>query len=150
MQGRALLSIREHWVLLSEGGTVTTPHMDATGFAKWIAVQEGEFVLAWVTRPTLREAEAWLPPRNAALLGSPHREWTPGAGKWRVAVLAPEDVVVMPSSMLHTVQRPDNSPALAFDRRVLFFGGVPGVDAHNSVVVRGKRGQVTNEDNIGE
>ncbi|KAK4182977.1 hypothetical protein QBC35DRAFT_545237 [Podospora australis] len=43
------------WVLLSEGGHQTAPHMDSNGVLTWITVQEGFIGFDWMARPTEEE-----------------------------------------------------------------------------------------------
>ncbi|KAK0727627.1 hypothetical protein B0T26DRAFT_603930, partial [Lasiosphaeria miniovina] len=48
------------WVLLSEGGHNTAPHMDSHGFATWITPQEGSVGFGWMSCPTEEERNSWI------------------------------------------------------------------------------------------
>lgn len=103
---------KSRWVLVSEGGTFTTPHTDTMGSATWISVQEGDFVLAWMVAPTPDEAAKWTEHCAAE------------TGRWCYAVLKAGDTVFMPSGTVHAVLRMTCSQTLAFGGHVLLWSDV--------------------------
>ncbi|KAM7188544.1 hypothetical protein V8F33_010587 [Rhypophila sp. PSN 637] len=83
------------WTLLSEGGNLTGPHMDAHGLDTWITVQEGAFGFGWMARPTPEEYREWL--QDPLDLTQ--------SEKWRYLVLKPGQTVFFPGGLIHFVFR---------------------------------------------
>ena len=52
------------WVLLSEGGHQTAPHMDSNGLTTWFTVQEGNVGFGWMANPTEEEEKEWMTTDN--------------------------------------------------------------------------------------
>lgn len=96
------------WVLMSEGGHNTAPHMDSHGWSTWITVQEGHFGFGWLARPTEKEQDAWM---NDPL------GYT--GGKWRFAILKPGQTVFLPSGTVHFVFRLYQEQTLALGGHLL-------------------------------
>lgn len=93
------------WVLMSEGGHNTAPHMDSHGWSTWITIQEGHFGFGWLSRPTEKERADWMADPLAYTGGS-----------WRFAILKPGQTVFFPSGTIHFVFR-------LHDRQTLALGG---------------------------
>lgn len=64
------------WILLSEGGNNTGPHVDSNGLPTWAIEQVGLVGWAWMSFPTKKEREGWM--------ADPHG-FT--GGRWRYVVL---------------------------------------------------------------
>lgn len=96
------------WVLMSEGGHNTAPHMDSHGWSTWITIQEGHFGFGWLARPTEKEQEAWM---NDPL------GYT--GGKWRFVILKPGQTVFFPSGTVHFVFRLHEEQTLALGGHLL-------------------------------
>lgn len=96
------------WVLMSEGGHNTAPHMDSHGWSTWITIQEGHFGFGWLSRPTEKEQDAWM---NDPL------GYT--GGKWRFVILKPGQTVFFPSGTIHFVFRLQEEQTLALGGHVL-------------------------------
>jgi hypothetical protein len=77
------------WVLSSEGGHNTAPHMDSHAFATCITAQEGSIGFGWMLCPTEEEQNSWTT--------DPHC-YT--GGQWRYIVLKPgQSVFFMPGTI---------------------------------------------------
>lgn len=96
------------WVLMSEGGHNTAPHMDSHGWSTWITIQEGNFGFGWLARPTDEEQEDWM---NAPL--------TYTGGNWRFVILKPGQTVFFPSGTVHFVFRLHAEQTLALGGHLL-------------------------------
>lgn len=96
------------WVLMSEGGHNTAPHMDSHGWSTWITIQEGHFGFGWLARPTEKEQDAWM---NDPL------GYT--GGKWRFVILKPGQTVFFPSGTVHFVFRLHQEQTLALGGHLL-------------------------------
>lgn len=96
------------WVLISEGGHNTAPHMDSHGWSTWITIQEGHFGFGWLARPTEKEQDAWM---NDPL------GYT--GGKWRFVILKPGQTVFFPSGTVHFVFRLHQEQTLALGGHLL-------------------------------
>lgn len=96
------------WVLMSEGGHNTAPHMDSHGWSTWITIQEGNFGFGWLSRPTDKEREDWM----SNPLG-----YT--GGNWRFAILKPGQTVFFPSGTIHFVFRLHDKQTLALGGHLL-------------------------------
>lgn len=96
------------WVLMSEGGHNTAPHMDSHGWSTWITIQEGNFGFGWLARPTDEEQEEWM---NAPL------DYT--GGNWRFVILKPGQTVFFPSGTVHFVFRLHAEQTLALGGHLL-------------------------------
>jgi hypothetical protein len=101
------------WVLMSEGGHNTAPHMDSHGFATWLTAQEEGIGFGWMSSPTSEEREAWM--------ADPHR-YT--GGRWRYIVLKPGQSVFFPSGTIHFVFRVRSRQTLALGGHVLQWSGI--------------------------
>jgi hypothetical protein len=101
------------WVLLSEGGHNTAPHMDSHGFATWITAQEGSIGFGWMSCPTEEEREAWM--------ADPHR-YT--GGRWRHVILKPGQSVFFVSGTIHFVFRVRDRQTLALGGHVFQWSGI--------------------------
>lgn len=96
------------WVLMSEGGHNTAPHMDSHGWSTWITIQEGHFGFGWLARPTEKEQDTWMnDPLGYA------------GGKWRCAILKPGQTVFFPSGTIHFVFRLHEEQTLALGGHLL-------------------------------
>lgn len=96
------------WVLMSEGGHNTAPHMDSHGWSTWITIQEGNFGFGWLARPTDEEQEEWM---TAPL------SYT--GGNWRFVILKPGQTVFFPSGTVHFVFRLHAEQTLALGGHLL-------------------------------
>lgn len=96
------------WVLMSEGGHNTAPHMDSHGWSTWITIQEGLFGFGWLSRPTEQEQEAWM---------KDPLDYT--GGNWRFVILKPGQTVFFPSGTVHFVFRLHAEQTLALGGHVL-------------------------------
>lgn len=96
------------WVLMSEGGHNTAPHMDSNGWSTWITIQEGRFGFGWLSRPTDKERDSWM---------TNPLEYT--GGNWRFAVLKPGQTVFFPSGTIHFVFRLHDKQTLALGGHLL-------------------------------
>lgn len=96
------------WVLMSEGGHNTAPHMDSHGWSTWITIQEGNFGFGWLSRPTDKERDDWMSnPLDYA------------GGNWRFAILKPGQTVFFPSGTIHFVFRLHDKQTLALGGHLL-------------------------------
>ncbi|KAI3401714.1 hypothetical protein diail_9378 [Diaporthe ilicicola] len=96
------------WVLMSEGGHNTAPHMDSHGWSTWITIQEGNFGFGWLARPTDEEQEEWMnDPLNYT------------GGNWRFVILKPGQTVFFPSGTVHFVFRLQAQQTLALGGHLL-------------------------------
>lgn len=98
----------EHWSLLAQGGNMTAPHTDGCGIATWIAPQEGKFGFGWMSKPSLKEWEAWA-----------NKTHDYSKGEWRYIVLEPGQVIFFPSGTIHYVFRSRESQTLAIGGHML-------------------------------
>lgn len=96
------------WVLMSEGGHNTAPHMDSHGWSTWITIQEGNFGFGWLSRPTDKERDDWM---------SNPLEYT--GGNWRFVILKPGQTVFFPSGTVHFVFRLHDKQTLALGGHLL-------------------------------
>lgn len=96
------------WVLMSEGGHNTAPHMDSHGWSTWITIQEGRFGFGWLSRPTDKEQDAWM---------KDPMEYT--GGDWRYVILKPGQTVFFPSGTVHFVFRLQAEQTLALGGHLL-------------------------------
>lgn len=96
------------WVLMSEGGHNTAPHMDSHGWSTWITIQEGNFGFGWLARPTDEEQEEWM---------SDPLNYT--GGNWRFVILKPGQTVFFPSGTVHFVFRLHAEQTLALGGHLL-------------------------------
>lgn len=121
------------WVLLSEGGHNTAPHMDSHGLSTWITIQEGLFGFGWLSKPTKEERDAWV--------ANP-QEFT--GGRWRFTVLTPGKTVFFNSGTIHFVFRLRRGQTLALGGHILQWSGI---ERWITVVRDQMRSpQITNED----
>ncbi|KAJ0100709.1 hypothetical protein J7T55_008970 [Diaporthe amygdali] len=102
------------WVLLSEGGHNTVPHIDSHGFSTWITAQEGCIGFGWMSRPTRGEYRDWMLNPTA-----PHRD-----SRWRYVVLRPGWTVFSPSGTIHFLFRPEGVQTLALGGHILQWTGI--------------------------
>lgn len=96
------------WVLMSEGGHNTAPHMDSHGWSTWITIQEGNFGFGWLARPTEKEQEDWMKDPLAYT-----------GGNWRFVILKPGQTVFFPSGTVHFVFRLQAAQTLALGGHLL-------------------------------
>lgn len=96
------------WVLMSEGGHNTAPHMDSHGWSTWITIQEGNFGFGWLSRPTEKEQEDWMKDPLAYT-----------GGNWRFVILKPGQTVFFPSGTVHFVFRLHTAQTLALGGHLL-------------------------------
>lgn len=96
------------WVLLSEGGHNTAPHMDSHGFATWITAQEESIGFGWMACPTEEERNLWT---------ADPRHYTGGC--WRYIILKPGQSVFFMSGTIHFVFRVRQHQTLALGGHVL-------------------------------
>lgn len=96
------------WVLMSEGGHNTAPHMDSHGWSTWITIQEGHFGFGWLSRPTAEEQDAWMKDPLAYT-----------GGNWRFVILKPGQTVFFPSGTIHFVFRLREEQTLALGGHLL-------------------------------
>lgn len=100
------------WVLLSEGGHNTAPHMDSHGLATWITAQEGRIGFGWMSRPTQQELNGWMSdPRST--------EW-----RWRHVILNTGETVFFNSGTIHFVFKLRKEQTLALGGHVLQWSNV--------------------------
>jgi hypothetical protein len=108
----------EEWVLLSEAGHNTAPHMDSNGFSTWLSLQEGQFGVGWLEPTDPAEREHWV--KNT---------WT-SEGTWRFIVLRPRHTIFFCSGTIHFVFRLQTRPGtscaqtLAVGGHVLQWSGI--------------------------
>lgn len=121
------------WVLMSEGGHNTAPHMDSHGLSTWLTVQEGEFGYGWLSKPTKEERDAWIA----------HPQHFVG-GRWRYTVLTPGQTVFFNSGTVHFVFRIRHGQTMALGGHVLQWSGL----AHWASIIQDqlRNPQITNED----
>lgn len=121
------------WVLMSEGGHNTAPHMDSHGWSTWITIQEGYFGFGWLSRPTDKEREAWMADPLAHT-----------GGNWRFAILKPGQTVFFPSGTIHFVFRLHDKQTLALGGHLLQW---TALDRWIEVILwQLKNPNITNED----
>lgn len=121
------------WVLMSEGGHNTAPHMDSHGLSTWITVQEGEFGYGWLSKPTKEERDAWIAhPQEFA------------GGQWRFTVLTPGQTVFFNSGTVHFVFRVRNGQTMALGGHVLQWSGL--TQWMDIIQDELRNPQITNED----
>jgi hypothetical protein len=96
------------WVLMSEGGHHTAPHMDSHGYATWITAQEEAIGIGWMSCPTDDERAAWM--------ASPE-SYT--EGRWRYIVLKPGQTIFFAPGTIHFVFRVRNRQTLALGGHIL-------------------------------
>ncbi|KAF3769237.1 hypothetical protein M406DRAFT_75728 [Cryphonectria parasitica EP155] len=101
------------WVLVSEGGHNTSPHMDSHGWSTWITIQEGEFGFGWLSRPTEEEQNAWVA-NPLSYTG----------GRWRFVILRPGQTVFFPTGTVHFVFRLHAKQTLAVGGHLLQWTGL--------------------------
>lgn len=101
------------WVLMSEGGHNTAPHMDSHGWSTWITIQEGNFGFGWLSQPTEKEQEEWMA-----------RPLDYTGGNWRFVVLKPGQTVFFPSGTVHFVFRLHARQTLAVGGHLLQWTGL--------------------------
>ncbi|KAM0270412.1 hypothetical protein ACHAQH_009470 [Verticillium albo-atrum] len=121
------------WVLMSQGGHNTAPHMDSHGFSTWITAQEGCIGVGWLSDPTDEERAAWTA--------------NPGGytgGRWRYIVLKPGQTIFFISGTVHFVFRIRSPQTLALGGHVLQWSGL---ERWMSVVLtQMENPSITNED----
>ncbi|KAL8296022.1 hypothetical protein RB600_001488 [Gaeumannomyces tritici] len=100
------------WVLLSEGGHQTAPHMDSNGLSTWITVQEGCIGFGWMASPTEEEERDWM--TTDGYIG----------GRWRYVVLKPGQTIFFTSGTIHFVFRTRAPQTLALGGHVLQWSGI--------------------------
>jgi len=100
------------WVLLSEGGHHTGPHMDSNGLDTWITVQEEYMGFGWMANPTEEEEKEWM--TNDSYTG----------GRWRYVVLKPGQTIFFKSGTIHFVFRTRDPQTLALGGHVLQWSGI--------------------------
>lgn len=121
------------WVLMSEGGHNTAPHMDSHGWSTWITIQEGHFGFGWLARPTEKELDAWM-----------NDPFGYTGGKWRFVVLKPGQTVFFPSGTIHFVFRLHEEQTLALGGHLLQW---TALDRWVQVILyQLKNPNITNED----
>ena len=96
------------WVLMSEGGHNTAPHMDSHGWSTWITIQEGNFGFGWLSLPTEKEQGDWIKDPLAYT-----------GGNWRFVILKPGQTVFFPSGTVHFVFRLHAAQTLALGGHLL-------------------------------
>lgn len=121
------------WVLMSEGGHNTAPHMDSHGWSTWITIQEGNFGFGWLSRPTDKERDGWM---------SNPLEYT--GGNWRFAILKPGQTVFFPSGTIHFVFRLHDKQTLALGGHLLQWTAL--VHWVEVILWQLKNPNITNED----
>jgi hypothetical protein len=121
------------WVLMSEGGHCTAPHMDSHGLSTWITVQEGEFGYGWLSKPTKEERDAWIA----------HPQEFVG-GQWRFTVLTPGQTVFFNSGTVHFVFRVRSGQTMALGGHVLQWSGL--AQWMDIIQDELRNPQITNED----
>ncbi|KAK0716736.1 hypothetical protein B0T26DRAFT_740451 [Lasiosphaeria miniovina] len=121
------------WVLLSEGGHNTAPHMDSHGFATWITAQEGSIGFGWMSCPTEEERNSWT--------ADPHH-FT--GGRWRYIVLKPGQSVFFMPGTIHCVFRVRQHQTLALGGHVLQWSDIRRW--MQVVLAQIKNSAITNED----
>jgi len=100
------------WVLLSEGGHQTGPHMDSNGLSTWITVQEGCMGFGWMANPTEEEENNW----------ATNDDYT--GGRWRYVVLKPGQTIFFTSGTIHFVFRTRAPQTMALGGHVLQWSGI--------------------------
>lgn len=121
------------WVLLSEGGHNTAPHMDSHGFATWITAQEGSVGFGWMCCPTEEERNSWT--------ADPHY-YT--GGRWRYIILKPGQSVFFMPGTIHFVFRVREHQTLALGGHVLQWSDIRRW--MKVVLAQIKNSAITNED----
>ena len=103
------------WVLLSEGGNNTGPHVDSNGLSTWATEQEGSVGWAWMSHPTKEEREKWMADPDSST-----------GGRWRYVVLRPDQSFYMPSGTIHFVfrKRQPQTQTFALGGHILQWSGV--------------------------
>jgi hypothetical protein len=81
------------WLLISEAGHCTGPHMDSNGFSTFITVQEGCFGVCWLDPDSKADRERWINDTQTT------------EGKWRYVVLKPRETIFFTSGTIHSVFR---------------------------------------------
>ncbi|KAM0327116.1 hypothetical protein ACHAQA_006246 [Verticillium albo-atrum] len=121
------------WVLMSQGGHNTAPHMDSHGFSTWITAQEGSIGFGWLSNPTDEERAAWTADPTGYT-----------GGRWRFIVLKPGQTVFFISGTIHFVFRIRKPQTLALGGHVLQWSGL---ERWMSVVLtQMENPSITNED----
>lgn len=121
------------WVLLSEAGHNTAPHMDSHGLSTWITIQEGQFGYGWLSKPTKEERDAWI--------ADPQ---TFTGGRWRFTVLTPGKTVFFGSGTIHFVFRLRHGQTLGLGGHILQW---TGLETWVTIMREQlKNSQITNED----
>ncbi|KAK3364015.1 hypothetical protein B0T25DRAFT_57010 [Lasiosphaeria hispida] len=121
------------WVLLSEGGHNTAPHMDSHGFATWITAQEGPVGFGWMSSPTEEEQNSWTI--------DPHC-YT--GGRWRYIVLQPGQSLFIVPGTIHFVFRVRDGQTLALGGHILQWSDVRRW--MQVVLAQARHPAITNED----
>jgi len=121
------------WVLLSEGGHNTAPHMDSHGFATWITAQEGSIGFGWMSYPTEEERNSWT--------ADPYH-YT--GGRWRYIILKPGQSVFFMPGTIHFVFRAREHQTLALGGHVLQWSDIRRW--MQVVLAQIKNSALTNED----
>ncbi|KAK4182234.1 ATP synthase subunit alpha [Podospora australis] len=121
------------WVLLSEGGHNTAPHMDSHGFATWITAQEGSIGFGWMSCPTGEERKSWT--------ADPHHYTD---GRWRYIILKPGQSVFFMPGTIHFVFRVREHQTLALGGHILQWSDIRRW--MQVVLVQTKNSVITNED----
>ncbi|KAH0421178.1 hypothetical protein CcaCcLH18_13596 [Colletotrichum camelliae] len=121
------------WVLLSEGGHNTAPHIDSHGLGTWITAQEGYIGFGWMSRPTRQEWNDWtVNPQGYT------------GGRWRYVILRPGQTVFFDSGTIHLVFRARGEQTLALGGHILLWSSV---ERWLQIVIEEVRNPtVTNED----
>ncbi|KAL4728218.1 hypothetical protein ACLX1H_004960 [Fusarium chlamydosporum] len=112
---RRLVSSRTlNFMLLSEGGNHTGPHVDGYGLATFITVQEGEVGFGWVVNGTPQDRQDIHEDNWSDSLKS----------KTRYMILRPGQTVFMPSGTIHFIFRRWEIPTLATGGHILTWKGI--------------------------
>ncbi|PSK33543.1 hypothetical protein B9Z65_7430 [Elsinoe australis] len=96
---------------LAEGGALTAPHQDSSGYGTWVTLQEGKLLWLWLHKPT----KAQLKTVFGTILG--HKDapdLLPEDLPWRGVVLEPGWTFVMPPGTMHAVVRTKEEQTLMF------------------------------------
>ncbi|KAK3935361.1 hypothetical protein QBC46DRAFT_367640 [Diplogelasinospora grovesii] len=101
------------WVLISEGGHNTAPHIDSHGFGTWLTGQEEGIGFGWMSSPTSEEREAWMADPNGYT-----------SGRWIYVVLKPGKSLYFPPGTIHFVFRVRSRQTLALGGHVLQWSGI--------------------------
>ncbi|KAH9225121.1 hypothetical protein K456DRAFT_1943790 [Colletotrichum gloeosporioides 23] len=121
------------WVLLSEGGHNTAPHIDSHGLGTWITAQEGYIGFGWMSRPTRQEWNDWT---------ADPQGYT--GGRWRYVILRPGQTVFFDSGTIHLVFRARGEQTLALGGHILLWSSV---ERWLQIVIEEVRNPtITNED----